>query len=77
MQLKNHRMLVTLSGKSVYIIGGQDIYHDEVDTILEMRCPHLTPDSCYFKKINVTLKHSRYGHMAIPINQELATKMCF
>ena len=69
-------MFVTPNGKAAYITGGQNVFNDVVDTILEMRCPDGDPALCSFEAINVKLKQPRYGHIAVPIKHELAEKMC-
>ena len=71
-----HKIVHSLDGLSVYIIGGWDKHLSATNKILKMTCPEPTPESCYFEEIPTYLEYPRRGHIALPISLELAKKLC-
>ena len=71
--LKGHRMVTSSDQTKAYITGGFDGL-EKLTTIYEMSCS--TPDQCEFKILNTELSAPKSFHVAIPIDESFADKMC-
>ena len=70
-------MVQTPDAKSVYLTGGWDgSNREQLNKILEMKCPNQTPESCFFNEIPTKMKYPRDAHIALSITTELAKELC-
>ena len=71
-----HSMVPSMDMKSIYITGGEGNVLGEIH---ELQCQGSSPDSCMFKPLNGPfdgIKVKRYAHVALPISDSLADKLC-
>ena len=67
-------MMASEDSKVVYITGGWERQNN--GQLIEMKCSGSTPDTCAFKPSATTNRVDRQGHIALPITESLATKLC-
>ena len=72
--LSYHRMVVSEDSKAVYVTGGGG--RQNSGQLIEMKCSGSTPDTCAFKPSATTNRVDRESHIALPITESLATKLC-
>ena len=72
--LAYHIMVVSEDTKAVYVTGGWERQND--GELIEMKCSGSTPDTCAFKPSATINRVDRYAHIALPITDSLATKLC-
>ena len=73
-KLEYHRMVASEDLRSIYITGGNEIRNN--GEILQLQCSGSTPDTCAFKTSASNVKVDRQGHIALPISNILADKLC-
>ena len=71
-KLSGHKMVASEDSKAVYITGGRKNNGE----LIEMKCSGSTPDTCTFKPSSTTNRVGRFGHIALPITESLANKLC-
>ena len=66
-------MVTSQDNKDLFIIGG-----GLDDSNFKWTCEKLTPDSCVFQEIQTKLQiaRGRHFHVALPISNEFAEKLC-
>jgi len=67
-------MVASEDSKAVYVTGGYGRQNN--GQLIEMKCSGSTPDTCAFKLSTTTNRVDRYAHIALPITESLATKLC-
>ena len=72
--LAYHSMVAGEGSKAVFVTGGWERQND--GELIEMKCSGSTPDTCAFKPSATTNRIDRYGHIALPITESLANKLC-
>ena len=72
--LSSHRMVASEDPKAVYVTGGWPRQNN--GELIEMKCSGSTPDTCAFKPSATTNRVDRWGHIALPITESLANKLC-
>ena len=72
--LDDHRMVASEDSKAVYVTGG--VGRQNNGQLIEMKCSGSTPDTCAFKPSATTNRVDRYAHIALPITESLAKKLC-
>ena len=72
--LSSHRMVALEDFKSIYITGGDGRQNN--GEILQLQCSGSTPDTCAFKPSALNVKVDRQAHIALPISNALADKLC-
>lgn len=60
--------------RSIYITGGNEIRNN--GEILQLQCSGSTPDTCAFTPSTLDVKVGRFAHIALPISNTLADKLC-
>ena len=71
-----HRMVASEDMKTAYITGGHNHNPYALEDILELICTESSPSSCAFKPSKSNMKIKRYGHVALPISNEIAEELC-
>jgi len=72
--LSLHKMVASEDSKAVYVTGGGGRKNN--GQLIEMKCSGSTPDTCAFKPSATTNRVDRYHHIALPITDSVATKLC-
>ena len=67
-------MVASEDSKAVYVTGG--IGRQNNGELIEMKCSGSTPDTCAFRPSATTNRVDRDSHIALPITESLATKLC-
>ena len=67
-------MVASEDSTAVYVTGGEGRQNN--GKLIEMKCSGSTPDTCAFKPSATTNRVNRYGHIALPITDSLANKLC-
>ena len=69
-------MVASQDSETVYITGGYGRGRDIVHILAELQCSGSTPNTCAFKHLETTNEIARENHIAIPITESLANKLC-
>ena len=67
-------MVASEDSKAVYVTGGGGQRNN--GQLIEMKCSGSTPDTCAFEPAATTNRVDRYAHIALPITESLANKLC-
>ena len=67
-------MVASEDSKAVYVTGGAGRQNN--GELIEMVCSGSTPDTCAFRPLTTTNKVDLEGHIALPIAESLANKLC-
>ena len=67
-------MVASEDSKTVYVTGGTGRQNN--GQLIEMKCSGSTPDTCAFKPSATTNRVDRESHIALPITESLANKLC-
>ena len=62
--------------KTVYVTGSYLTLDESNDKIRQLHCSGSTPDTCEFKIAASNVKVDTIGHIALPITNDLAAKLC-
>lgn len=67
-------MVASEDSKAVYVTGG--IGRRNYGQLIELVCSGSTPDTCAFQPSTTNNRVNRNSHIALPITDSLADKLC-
>ena len=73
-KLDFHRMVASEDLETIYITGGSKAL--ENGEILQLQCSGSTPDTCSFATLTLDFDVIRFAHIALPVSNTLADKLC-